>query len=261
MLARLDGAIDELKRSGRLNQIANRYALPVLINETLDSPWFRLLAAVGIVAFALSGVLLAYQGGYTLFGALILAALPAVGGGTVRDLLLQRNPLGIVRDPEALLIVFATVLAGLVIIRAASLVPAWRPVKYLRARAGLGVRAIEVFDAIGLAAFTVTGVVVVLDTPAQPLWLWGPVAAAITSSFGGLIRDLFRRDRVVTDLRGELYPEIAAVWGLALSIFLQWEGERLQPGEIWLGVIVTIVGVFVTRMAAIMHRTRGWRYA
>ena len=35
------------------------------------------------------------------------------------------------------------------------------------------------------------GVVVVLDTSAQPLWLWGPVAAALTASFGGLMRDCF----------------------------------------------------------------------
>jgi polar amino acid transport system substrate-binding protein len=261
MLARLDGAIDELRRSGKLGQIAARYAVPVLINETLDTQWFHVLAFLGIVAFALSGVLLAHEGHYTLFGALILAALPAVGGGTVRDLLLQRNPVGIVRNPEALLIVFGTVLAGLVIIRVLSLVPDWRPVKYLKSRVGLGVKAIEVFDAIGLAAFTVTGVVVVLDTSAQPLWLWGPVAAAIASSFGGLIRDLFRRDRVVTDVRRELYPEIAAVWGLALSLVLEWEGERLQPEEIWLAVMVTIVGVFTTRMVAIARGWRGWRYA
>ena len=60
----------------------------MLINQTLDSDWFRVLAFVGTVAFALSGVVLAYQGNYTLFGALILATLPAVGGGVARDLIL-----------------------------------------------------------------------------------------------------------------------------------------------------------------------------
>ena len=68
---------------------------------------------MGTVAFALSGVVLVYGGQYTLFGALVLAALPAVGGGIVRDLLLQRDPLGVVRSPEALLSVFGTVLAGM----------------------------------------------------------------------------------------------------------------------------------------------------
>src|SRR5262245_18559885 len=113
MLARLDGAIDELRRIGEFRRIADFYALPVLINQTLDSKWFRTLAFIGTVAFALSGVVLAYAGQYTLFGALILASLPAVGGGVVRDLLLQREPLGIVRSPEALLVVLGTVLAGI----------------------------------------------------------------------------------------------------------------------------------------------------
>jgi hypothetical protein len=67
------------------------------------------------------------------------------------------------------------------------------------------------------------------------------------------MRDLLRHDRVVANLRGELYPEIAAVWGLAFAIFLEWEGARLQPEEIRLGVIVTIVGVFLTRIVAIVR--------
>jgi hypothetical protein len=52
----------------------------------------------------------------------------------------------------------------------------------------------------------------------QRVWLWGPIAAVLTGSFGGLMRDLFRHDRVVANLRGELYPEIAALWGLAFAI-------------------------------------------
>ncbi len=75
------------------------------------------------------------------------------------------------------------------------------------------------------------------------------------------MRDLFRHDRVVANLRGELYPEIAAVWGLALALFLQWEGERLQTDEIRLGVIVTLLGVFLTRMLAIVRGMKGWSYA
>ena len=260
-LARLDAAVDELRRSGELRRLASAYALPVLINQTLDSEWFRILAFIGIVAFALSGVVLAYAGQYSLFAALILATLPALGGGVLRDLLLQRDPLGIVAHPEGLLTVFGTVLAGMVVIKAMSHVRAAPFARYLQSRGRLGSRLIEAFDAIGLASFTVVGVVVVLDTLARPLWMWGPIAAVLTASFGGLMRDMFRHDRVVANLRGELYPEIAAVWGLAFAIFLEWEGERLQPDEIRLGVIVTLVGVFLTRMVAIVRGAKGWSYA
>ncbi len=259
-VARLDAAIDELKRSGEFRRIADFYALPVLINQTLDRQWFYILVLVGTAAFALSGVVLAYAGRYTLFGALVLASLPAVGGGVVRDLVLQRDPLGVVRDPAALLTVFGTVLAGMIVIKTMSRVHAGLLMKRLEANALIGTRLIEMFDAIALAAFTVVGVVVALDTRAQPLWLWGPIAAVLTGSFGGLMRDLFRHDRVVANLRGELYPEIAAVWGLALALFLQWEGARLQTDEIRLGVIVTLLGVFLTRMAAIARGLKGWSY-
>jgi len=109
------------------------------------------------------------------------------------------------------------------VIKAMSLVKAGRLSKYLQSRPRLVPQLIEVFDAVALAAFTVVGVVVVLDTSAQPLWLWGPIAAVLTASFGGLMRDLFRHDRVVANLRGGLYPEIAVVWGLALAI--SWNGR------------------------------------
>jgi len=110
------------------------------------------------------------------------------------------------------------VLAGMVVIKTIPRIRAGLLTKYLQSHARLGTRLIEVFDAIALAAFTVVGVVVVLDTKAQPLWLWGPIAAVLTASFGGLMRDLFRHDRVIANLRGELYPEIAVVWGLALAL-------------------------------------------
>src|SRR5262249_61086164 len=105
------------------------------------------LAFIGTVAFALSGVVLAYAGQYSVFGALVLAAVPAVGGGIVRDLLLQRDPLAVVRNPEALLTVFGTVLAGMVVIKAMARVQAGLFTKYLQSRAHLGTRSIEVFAA------------------------------------------------------------------------------------------------------------------
>jgi polar amino acid transport system substrate-binding protein len=258
MLARLDSAIDELHRSGAYRRIAASYALPILINQSLESDWFRGLVVLGTIAFALSGVVVAATGRYSVFDAVILATLPGLGGGIVRDLLLQRQPIGIVQNPEGLLIVFSTVLAGMVTIRMMS--HAALLAKYLQPHAHVGARMVELFDAIGLAAFTVVGVVVVLDTQARPLWLWCPIAAVISGSFGGVMRDFFRRDIVGASLRGALYPEIAAFWCLAFAVFLEWEGERLQPDELRWGVIVTILAVFLTRVVAIVRGMKSWTY-
>jgi len=85
-------------------------------------------------------------------------------------------------------------------------------------------------------------------------------AALSEARFGGIMRDFFRHDRVGASLRGAFYPEIAAIWGLAFAMFLQWEGERLQPDEVRWGVIVTITGVFLTRVMALIRRLKGWTY-
>jgi polar amino acid transport system substrate-binding protein len=191
----------------------------------------------------------------------VLASLPAVGGGVIRDLLFQRQPLGIVRDPRVLLMIIGTVIVGMLVIRISSFAGAKRFTESLRSRGHLGTGLIQICDGMGLASFMVIGVVVVLDTSVQPLWLWGPISAGITSSFGGMMRDLLRRDALAPKLQQELYPEIAVVWGVAFSLFLQWEAERLQPSEIFIGVVITMVGAFLTRMLAVLFRLKGWGYA
>ena len=198
------------------------YALPVLINQTLDSEWFRVLAFIGTIAFALSGVVLAYAGQYSLFGALILASLPALGGGVVRDLLLQRDPLGIVRNPEALLIVFATVLAGMVVIKTVSQVRTPPLAEYVQSHARLGPvdRGIRCRRTCRLHRRRRRG----------RGGHVGQAALAVGSDRRRPHRLVRRPDAghapprpVVADLRGELYPEIATVLGLAFAIFLEWE--------------------------------------
>src|ERR1700733_4789840 len=259
-LSHVNDAIDRIKSDGEFQRIIDTYALPILIHQTLDTDWFQFLTSIGTISFALSGVVLAYVGRSTLFEAMVLASLPAVGGGVIRDLLFQRQPLGIVRDPLVLLTIFGTVMVGMLVIRISSVTGAKRFTESLKSRGHLGPGLIQVCDGMGLAAFLVIGVVVVLDTSVQPLWLWGPISAGITSSFGGMMRDLLRRDGLAPRLQQELYPEIAVIWGFILSVFLQWEAERLQPREIFVGVVVTIVGAFLTRMLAIAFRLRGWAY-
>src|SRR5262249_39361819 len=161
------------------------------------------------------------------------------GGGMLGDLILQRQPLGIVRDPTILLTIFATVLLGKAFFRLTALTGAQRVLKSLQSGPERGTLVIELCDALGLASFIVIGVVAALDASADPLWLWGPVSATITASFGRLLRDVACRDRKIANMRAELYPEIALIWGLGLSLFLAWEVRRLQLQEIQLAVVVT----------------------
>src|SRR5262249_43238688 len=119
---------------------------------------------------------------------------------------------------------------------------------------------IEAFDAVALAAFTVVGVVVVLDTSARPPRLWGPTPAPPPPPPRRPPPHPFPPHPPPPPPRGGLYSQNAVGWGLALAIFLEWESERLQPDEIRLAVIVVILGAFLTRLVAIARGTKGWRY-
>lgn len=114
-VAAFDAAIDHVIESGTRRSIFQSYLFPGLIEQTLDMRWFLHLDIVGTIAFAVSGVLIASREGYSFVGAIILAALPAVGGGTVRDILLDRHPIGMMQTPLYLILVLVTVLAGLVV--------------------------------------------------------------------------------------------------------------------------------------------------
>jgi polar amino acid transport system substrate-binding protein len=260
-----DLAIEAVKLDGSYSKLNEKYSFPVLVDLTLKSEWFFIADMIGTIAFALSGVLLAFRYNYDIFGAFVLASLPAVGGGVIRDLITNRETLAIVSSPIYLVTVVVLVVAGFAVIRIGRAI---RQSGLGAAAAGLLQRRrehveylIQVFDAIGLAAFTVTGVVVAVATQSRPLWLWGPILAALTAAGGGILRDVVRSEPEISVLKGELYPEIAVVWGTILSFYMLWQTRQLDADGIMLGVGVTFAGAFLTRIATIHYGIRSPRFA
>lgn len=263
VVADFNRAIENIQADGTYSQLNEKYTFPILVRLTLKSEWFTIVDLVGTAAFAFSGLLLAFRFKYDIFGALVLASLPAVGGGVVRDVITNRETLAVLSSPIYLEIVAVLVVGGFGVIRLAIAV---RESAFGVAAAGLLERRskhvqflIQVFDAIGLAAFTVTGVVVGLATQSEPLLLWGPILAAITAAGGGILRDVVRSDPNVPFIKGELYPEIALVWGAILSGYMIWQTRQLNADEIALGIVVTFLGAFLTRIAVIHFGIRSPR--
>ncbi|MTW22798.1 TRIC cation channel family protein [Allochromatium palmeri] len=210
--AAFNQALIDLKTSGHLEQISRHYLLPQLLSVTTQTAWFRAFDIIGTIAFAISGVLIARREKYDLIGACVLAALPAVGGGVLRDLISGRSPIGIVESPSLLLIVFGTVLCGLVFFTLQDWFFKGRAPsgnsssdeKMFRWRSSRGM--LELCDAIGLATFTIVGVVVAIQQRCEPLWLWGPVMAGLTAAGGGVLRDVLRSQADIPTLKGTIYP-------------------------------------------------------
>ncbi len=143
-------------------------------------PWFNLstvltvLEAGAVLAFALSGLVEAARKRLDAVGMAVVAGLAAFGGGTVRDVLLDRRPFFWVEHAAWLWVLLALTAVAMAFMRARHLRPT--------------LRAAQWPDALGLGLFTATGAQVALDQgmPGIVAVLMG----MITASFGGVLRDI-----------------------------------------------------------------------
>ncbi len=159
---------------------------------------------IAIIAEAMSGALAAGRRNMDLFGVAVIAFLTALGGGTVRDILLGNFPVTWTQHPSYIYMTLTGGLATIVIARF---------MRHLH-------QLFLVLDAIGLVAFTVIGCNVALDLGYEPIVV---VMSGITTGiFGGIIRDIMC-GRVPQVLHREIYACVSLVVAL-LYLFLLRQG-------------------------------------
>lgn len=154
---------------------------------------------LGTFAFAISGIRLAASKGFDWFGAFVVGMVTAVGGGTLRDVLIDEEVFWLVQ-PSYLII---TALALLFTIAMRRLV--------VRAN-----HSLFFFDAVGLGLFVVVGMAKTLDCGYA--WWVAIVMGTITGSFGGLLRDILINE-IPLILRKDFYA-LACVAGGIIYILL-----------------------------------------
>ena len=179
-----------------------------------------ILDLVGVAVFAVSGVLAARDRGLDLLGISVIAAITAIGGGTLRDLLLDRYPIFWLTD-----IWYLTVI----------IVSALLTVAYTRVRPPPG-KALLVADAMGLALFALSGAQVAeaAQYPAIIVVLMG----TITGAAGGVLRDIITA-QVPLILRRDIYAT-AAIVGITLYLLLQMFGIQ-RPIAFGVGMATVII--------------------
>jgi len=181
---------------------------------------------IAITAEAMSGALAAGRRNMDLFGVAVIAFLTALGGGTVRDILLGNFPVTWTQHPSY---IYMTLSGGLVTIAIA------RFMRHLR-------QLFLVLDAIGLVAFTIIGCNVALELGYEPIVV---VMSGITTGiFGGIIRDIMC-GRVPQVLRREIYACVSLVVAL-LYLFLlrQGVGEGVtQLAAFSVGLLLRMVAI------------------
>ena len=186
------------------------------------------LDLVGVAVFAASGVLAARDRDLDLLGVVVVAAMTAIGGGTVRDLLLDRHPIFWVVDPTYLVVIIA-----------AALVTA----AYIRVRPPPGATML-VADAFGLALFALSGAQVAEAAECPPLIV--VMLGTMTGVTGGVLRDIVTA-QVPLILRREIYAT-AAIAGVTLYLALQASGIARQSA-----FVAGMIMVVILRMLAIRY--------
>lgn len=189
-----------------------------------------ILDLIGVAVFAVSGALAAGRKHLDLLGVIVLGLVTAIGGGTIRDLLLDRHPLFWLADPAYLIVIVASALMTVAYVR-------WRPPP-----AG----ALLYADAVGLAMFSIAGARIAerAGVPIVACVLLG----TITGSAGGVVRDVLSAEIPQLLRRGNLYAS-AAILGIATYFLLVAAGMNRS--------VASLVGIFViaaVRLAAIAFR-------
>lgn len=161
---------------------------------------FDILDILGTIAFAISGALAAMKRRLDLFGIFIIAFATAVGGGTLRDILIGSTPVTWMENTIYIyLIGIVTILA--IIFR--------NKINYLK-------KSLFLFDTIGLGIFTITGVEIGIQNNLSPIIT--VALGTITGTFGGVIRDILCNEIPVI-FRKEIYAT-ACIFGAVIFVIL-----------------------------------------
>ncbi len=191
--------------------------------------FYFLMDLLGTVAFAISGVLVAMDKRLDLFGVFIIAFVTAVGGGTLRDLLIGNTPVAWMLESTYIITIIGTVILAIIF---------REKLRYLR-------KSLFFFDTLGIGLYTMVGIEKGLNANLLPVMCI--ILGTITASFGGVIRDILCNEIPVI-FRKEIYATACVVGGL--SYFLL---RKLPLGDeyVYLASFLIVIGI---RLVAVKYK-------
>lgn len=191
------------------------------------SQLFYLADLFGVAVFAITGALMAGRKSMDLFGVLVIAIITALGGGTLRDVILDNHPVSWIRNDTYILVASLAAVGTVIWVRLT------RPIHE---------KGLLIADAFGLAVFTVIGTEVALQyaMPSSTAVIMG----VMTGVAGGVMRDVICNE-IPLIFKKEIYAT-ACLAGAVTFVLL-----RMLETPHWLDTGISMLVVLAIRLAAI----------
>ncbi|MGE0077288.1 MAG: trimeric intracellular cation channel family protein [Bacteroidales bacterium] len=194
-----------------------------------DISYLYVLDLLGTFVFAISGLLTAAEKRFDLFGAMVISLVTALGGGTIRDMLIGCHPVGWMTDLNYLY----AVVAGIVL--------SWLFRKHIeRLR-----RTLFLFDSVGIGIFTIVGLQKTLGYNVSPVI--AVIMGTTSAVFGGVVRDILTGE-IPLIFRKEIYATACLLGGVfyLMLVALPWSHD-------W-AVSITVAFIIAIRLLAVRFR-------
>lgn len=188
--------------------------------------FFDAFDLLGTIAFATSGALVAMQKKFDFFGIFIVAFVTALGGGTLRDILVGREPVGWMQETYYVYTILITVVLAIIF---------RNKIKYLS-------KSMFLFDTIGLGIFTIVGTKIGMEFNLSPII--SVLLGTMTAAFGGVIRDILC-NKIPVIFRGEIYATAAILGSITFLVLNKFDLN------ININYIITTSIVIVIRLVAV----------
>ncbi|NJY62232.1 trimeric intracellular cation channel family protein [Salinimicrobium sp. CDJ15-81-2] len=195
----------------------------------VELSFFNILDLLGTSAFAISGALAAMNRRLDLFGIFIIAFVTAIGGGTIRDILIDNTPVTWMENTIYIYLIGVVTIITII----------------FRTQLDRLKKSLFLFDSIGLGIFTITGVELGIQNDLNPIICI--TLGAMTGTFGGVIRDILCNEIPVI-FRKEIYATASIMGGLA---FILLHELNLNQDLIY---IVTSLTVILIRLMAVKFK-------
>src|SRR5688500_10925643 len=198
------------------------------------SGFLQVIDILGTFAFAASGAFSAMERKLDPFGILVISFATAIGGGTIRDLMVGNLPVNWLHNDSAIWLIFSTAIICMLF------------GKYI---GNLSTR-LFLFDALGLGLFTITGIEVGLRYVfSSSICI---ALGTVTACFGGVIRDVLL-NRVPLIFRREIYA-LACIFGGTVYFLLRYLGWSNDSTAITCILLIFLIRVIAVRFTLALPR-------